>query len=490
MTTKIAAIIGGGVIGGGWAARFLLMGWDVQVFDPDAEAQRKVGEVLDNARRSLPGLSDVALPDEGVLSFHDTVAEAVTGAVWVQESVPERLDLKHRVYADIQAHCAVDAVIGSSTSGFKPSQLQENAARPDQIVVTHPFNPVYLLPLIELVPSAVTKPTIIEAAKTILTEIGMYPLHVRAEIDAHIADRFLEAVWREALWLIKDGIATTEEIDNAIRYGFGLRWAQMGLFETYRIAGGEAGMRHFIAQFGPCLSWPWTKLMDVPELTETLTNQIADQSDAQSGHHSIRELERIRDNNLVTILRGLKAQDYGAGELLNAQDKRVKSLPQSLDNIDNLAKPIITISRAVPLDWTDYNGHMNEARYLQAFGDATDQMMALVGCDGDYIASGGSYFTAETHIRHLDEVHAGAKIKIATQVIHGEGKKMHLFHRMYEGDRLLATGEHMLIHVSLETRKASEPDARVAVPLAKVAAAHAGLPLPEGVGAAIGAKRG
>jgi carnitine 3-dehydrogenase len=483
---KTAAIIGGGVIGGGWAARFLLMGWDVRVFDPDPEAVRKINEVLDNARRSLPGLSDVALPDEGALTFHDDLAEAVAGAAWIQESVPERLDLKHQVYAGIQAACGADAIIGSSTSGFKPSQLQEGALHPGQIVVTHPFNPVYLLPLIELVPSAANDEAMITHAEDILTSIGMHPLRVRAEIDAHIADRFLEAVWREALWLIKDGVATTEEIDDAIRYGFGLRWAQMGLFETYRIAGGEAGMRHFIEQFGPCLSWPWTKLMDVPELTDELIDAIADQSDAQSGMHSIRDLERIRDNNLVTILRGLKAQDWGAGKLLRAQDVRVDALPQVLDDIADLTVPVGTVDRAVPLDWTDYNGHMNEARYLQAFGDATDKFMALVGCDADYIASGGSYFTAETHIRHIDEVHAGTRIQIDTQCLLGEGKKMHLFHRMLAGDRLLATGEHMLIHVSLETRKASVPDARVSVPLARIAQAHATLPLPEGAGAAVG----
>ncbi|MDE0852649.1 3-hydroxyacyl-CoA dehydrogenase NAD-binding domain-containing protein, partial [Yoonia sp.] len=226
--TQVATIIGGGVIGGGWAARFLLMGWNVRVFDPDPEASRKIGEVLENARRSLPGLSDVALPDEGHLSYHDTISEAVLGAVWIQESVPERLELKQKVYRDLQENCDLDAIIGSSTSGFKPSELQDGAMRPGQIVVTHPFNPVYLLPLIELVPSAMNTPELIGKAQSILTDIGMYPLHVRAEIDAHIADRFLEAVWREALWLIKDGIATTEEIDNAIRYGFGLRWAQMG----------------------------------------------------------------------------------------------------------------------------------------------------------------------------------------------------------------------------------------------------------------------
>jgi len=480
---QVAAIIGGGVIGGGWAARFLLMGWEVRVFDPDPEAQRKIGEVLENARRSLPGLSDVMLPDEGVLVFCETISQAVEGAVWIQESIPERLDLKHKVYQKIQQYCGVDAVIGSSTSGFKPSELQDCASRPEQIMVTHPFNPVYLLPLIELVPTDKNPPELVDKAKEILTGIGMFPLHVRAEIDAHIADRFLEAVWREALWLIKDGIATTEEIDNAIRYGFGLRWAQMGLFETYRIAGGEAGMRHFIEQFGPCLSWPWTKLMDVPELTDELIDQIADQSDAQSGMHTIRELERIRDNNLVTILRGLKAQDYGAGVLLNAQDAR-----QPVADID-ITQPIQTVARAVPLDWTDYNGHMNEARYLQAFGDATDRFMEIVGCDADYIASGGSYFTAETHICHLDEVRAGARIRVETQCLLGEGKKMHLFHRMWEGGSLLATGEHMLIHVSLETRKASVPAEQIAMRLGEIAAAHAKLETPDRAGRTIGGAR-
>ena len=480
-----ACIIGGGVIGGGWAARFLLMGWNVRVFDPDPEARRKISEVLANARRSLPGLSDVALPEEGALTFHSTIADAVSGAAWIQESVPERLEIKHKVYAEVQSACAPDAVIGSSTSGFKPSELQEGAARPGQIVVTHPFNPVYLLPLIELVPSQANDAAMIERAKDLLKGWGFFPLHVRKEIDAHIADRFLEAVWREALWLVKDGIATTEEIDEAIRMGFGLRWAQMGLFETYRIAGGEAGMAHFIAQFGPCLKWPWTKLMDVPELTDELTKLIADQSDAQSGHHSIRELERLRDTNLVSILRALKAQNFGAGKILNDTDK---ALQESYKSPTAILKPIQTVSRAVPLDWTDYNGHMNEARYLQAFGDATDRFMEMIGCDSNYIASGGSYFTAETHIRHLDEVHAGARIDIDTQVLLGEGKKMHLFHVMREGDRVLATGEHMLIHVSLETRRASVPAPHIEARLGEIAAAHAALPRPDGAGSAVGVR--
>lgn len=324
MSNKIAAIIGGGVIGGGWAARFLLHGWHVKVYDPAADAQRKIEEVLANARASLPKLSDVSLPKEGQLTFCDNLEAAVAEASWIQESVPERLDIKLSTLAAIQAACSHTAIIGSSTSGFKPSELQQEAARPAQIMVAHPFNPVYLLPLVELVPSEQTDTALLNQAKDLLTSIGMKPLHVRKEIDAHIADRLLEAVWREGLWLINDGVATTEEIDDAIRYGFGLRWAQMGLFETYRIAGGEAGMAHFIAQFGPCLQWPWSKLTDVPELTDQLVQTIADQSDAQSGQHSIRELERIRDNNLIGIMRAQKQTQWGVGELLNAHDKRLK----------------------------------------------------------------------------------------------------------------------------------------------------------------------
>jgi carnitine 3-dehydrogenase len=477
---KQSAIIGGGVIGAGWAARFLLMGWDVNIFDMDPEAHRKINEVLENARRSLPGLYNVKLPDEGSINFCDTIENAVRGAEWIQESVPERLPLKHKVYHEILKFADKNAIIASSTSGYKPSELNGGIQSQSRVVVAHPFNPVYLLPLIELVPAVDASKPMISRAQKILSEIGMYPLLLRKEIDAHIADRFLEAVWREALWLIKDDIATTEEIDDAIRFGFGLRWAQMGLFETYRIAGGEAGMRHFIEQFGPCLSWPWTKLMDVPELTPDLIDKIAGQSDAQSDKFSIRELERIRDNNLVGILRSLKDQNWGAGAHL-------RNLDRLLSNNDyNFQAPIETLSRAIPLDWVDYNGHMNEARYLQAFGDATDKFMELIGCDSSYINSGSSYFTAETHIRHLDEVKAGSLIRIFTQCLSGKGKKLHLFHRMMSNERVLATGEHILIHVSLETRRSSMPSKSVAAVLSQISIAHSKLPIPMGAGAGIG----
>lgn len=462
------AVVGGGVIGGGWIARFLLMGADVAVFDPDPEAERKIGEVLDNARRSLPGLYEHRLPAEGSLNLVASLELAVSEARWICECVPERLELKQQVYADIQAHCTDDAFIASSTSGFKPSELQEGSSRPAQILVAHPFNPVYLIPLVEMVGDAAT----VERAMPVMRQIGMHPLHVRKEIDAHIADRLLEAVWREGLWLVNDGIATTEEIDDAIRYGFGLRWAQMGLFETYRIAGGEAGMAHFIKQFGPALAWPWTKLMDVPELTPELVQTIADQSDAQSGAHSIRELERIRDDNLVAMMRALKGQDWGAGALLNEIDTTLKT-----SNEVDLTQLLPTVDRVVPNDWTDYNGHMNDARYGQVFSDATDRVMQMIGADADYIASGNSYFTVDSQITYIDECLAGARISVTSKITLGEGKKLKMQHAMRDdNDRLLATSEQFLLHVDLTTRKSSLPTAEVQAKIDTAAAAHAALP--------------
>jgi carnitine 3-dehydrogenase len=473
--SRRAAIIGGGVIGGGWVARFLLNGWDVAVFDPDPEAERKLGEVLANARRSLPGLYDAAMPAEGRLIHHTRIEDAVAGAEWVQESVPERLDLKHRVFAQILPALTPDALIGSSTSGFKPSELGSGVVDASRIMVTHPFNPVYLLPVVEVVPHATVAEGDVQRALQLLSSIGMKPLRLRREIDAHVADRFLEAVWREALWLIKDDIATTTEIDDVIRFGFGIRWAQMGLFETYRIAGGEAGMAHFLAQFGPCLSWPWTKLMDVPDLDDALVQKISSQSDAQSGMRSIRELERIRDDNLVAMMRALKGRNWASGQILREHDARLQQSAPAPD----WSKPVETASRIVPIDWTDYNGHMNEARYLEIFSAATDRFMQLVGCDAEYIAAGNSYFTVESHLQHLDEVHAGAHIRVSTQLVSGGGKRLHLYSQLFDaGGQLLATGEQLLIHVSLETRRAAPPAAPLQQRLQEIETRQAALPRP------------
>ncbi len=318
-----AAVVGGGVIGGGWIARLLQNGVNVRVFDPAKDARQKIDAVLENAALAFENLIEGPRPGLGRLEYCNSISEAVDGVPLIIEAVPERLELKQSVYREIEDHAPVDALIASSTSGLLPSDLQADMKHPGRLLVAHPFNPVYLLPLVELVGGNETVPETIEKAKGFYSFLGMKPLHVRKEIEAFIADRFLEAVWREALWLVKDEIATTEEIDDAIRFGFGLRWAQMGLFETYRVAGGEAGMKHFIEQFGPCLKWPWTKLMDVPDLTDELVDKIAAQSDAQSGHHSIRQLERIRDKNLVGILKALKVNDWGAGKTLSGYEQQL-----------------------------------------------------------------------------------------------------------------------------------------------------------------------
>jgi len=458
MTIHTVACVGGGVIGAGWIARFLENGIDVNVYDPAPDASGKIQAVLDNADRAYAKLTMAQRPEKGQINYCDSIKAAVSAAQWIIESVPERLDLKQSVYASIEEHATIDAVIASSTSGIMPTDLQSELSHPERLMVAHPFNPVYLLPVVEVVGGKQTSREVIEKAKTFYSTLGMKPIHVKKEIEAFVADRLLEAIWRESLWLIKDGITTTQELDDIVRFGFGLRYAQMGVFETYRIAGGEAGMRHFLAQFGPCLSWPWTKLMDVPEYNDELVELIAGQSDEQSGHIDIRELERIRDDNLVAIQQALKANEWGAGLVLADYEKKLFDAGArksgKTDEID-YSKPIRTTERRVPPDWTDYNNHMNEARYLQCFGDATDAFMRMIGCDAEYIASGGSYFTAETHIRHLDEVGVNQPVYTETQVLAGAGKKMHLFHFLYHGDgRLLATGEHMLIHVSLETRSA------------------------------------
>lgn len=486
---KTAALIGGGVIGGGWAARLIENGIDVRVFDPDPQAERKLNEVLAGAERAYARLTMAPRPKKGAVSFHASIAEAVGGADLIVESVPERLDVKRKVYAEAEA-ANTTAVIASSTSGIMPTDLQAELEHPERLIVAHPFNPVYLLPLVELVAGERTDPKHIDWAKRFYASIGMEPLHCRVEIEGFLSDRLQEALWREALWLLKDGVATADELDSAIRFGPGLRWAQMGTMQTFHLAGGEGGMRAMLAMFGPCLKWPWTKLMDVPELNDAFVELVGDQCDEQAGDLTARDLERIRDDNLVVIMQALKANGWGAGATLAAYERRLYDQGAAKPAAD-LSQPIRTLNRTVPPDWTDYNNHMTEARYLQCFADATDAFMRNIGADADYIAGGLSYFTVETHIRHLDEVRAQEPIFAETQVLEGKGKKMRLFHRLHHADgRLLATGEHMLVHVSLETRAACPPSPEVEAKLAEIAALHADLPAPEDAGRAIGQSRG
>ncbi len=315
-TIERAACVGGGVVGAGWVSRWLHNGIDVDVFDPDPRAEARMARVLVSADRAYARLLGPEHRRRGTLRFHDALDSAVAEAQLIQESVPERLDVKRAVLADIDRAAPAEALIGSSTSGLLPSELQADMVRPERFVVLHPFVPVYLLPLVEVVAGERTAPETVERARAHSERIGMKPLVVRREVAAFVADRLMEALWREALWLVKDDVATVEEIDDAIRFGCGLRWAQMGTFQLYSIAGGEGGMRDFMAQFGPALEWPWSKLTDVPEMDDALVEKIASQTEVQADGRTVDELERVRDDNLVGILQALAQQGWGAGATL------------------------------------------------------------------------------------------------------------------------------------------------------------------------------
>ncbi|MBC7738537.1 MAG: thioesterase family protein, partial [Candidatus Saccharibacteria bacterium] len=324
----------------------------------------------------------------------------------------------------------------------------------------------------------------VERTVQIMKDIGMFPLVIRKEIDAFIGNRFLEAVWREALWMLVDGVATTTEIDEAIRMGFGLRWGQMGLFETYRIAGGEAGMRHFMAQFGPTLKWPWSKLMDVPEFNEALVDLVAGQSDEQSGAYTIRELERIRDQNLVGFLRSLKDRNWGAGKVLREHDERravaFHAEPGPSD------QPLVMAHMQVLPGWIDYNGHMTESRYYFANSETVDAFLRLIGAGMDYVAAGQSYYSAETHIRHLGEAKLGDRLTGVLQIISADEKRFRSFVRIMKGEICVATVEQLCLHVDMASGKAVPAAPEVWAKLRAIAAAQAGLAMPEGAGRAVG----
>ncbi len=303
---KVFAAIGSGVIGSGWVARALAHGLDVVAWDPAPGAEEQLRSRVAKAWPVLVSKGVAAGASLDRLRFASTVEECVKDADFIQESAPERLELKIDLHEKIGKAAKPNAIIGSSTSGLLPSDFYAKCAHPERCVVGHPFNPVYLLPLVEVVGGQNTDPATIQAAIGIYKKLSMKPLHVRKEVPGFIADRLLEAMWRESLHLVNDGVATTGEIDDAIRYGAGMRWSFMGSFLIYTLAGGDAGMRHFMAQFGPALKLPWTKL-EAPELTDGLIDAIVDGSAEQLGKHSIADLERYRDDCLIAVQEAIAA---------------------------------------------------------------------------------------------------------------------------------------------------------------------------------------
>lgn len=301
MQVKTFAALGVGVIGSGWVSRALAAGLDVIAWDPAPGAEEQLRKNVANAWPALErvGLAQGASKER--LRFVETIEECVGEADFIQESAPEREDLKLSLHERVSKAAKPEAIIASSTSGLLPTDFYASAKNPSRCIVGHPFNPVYLLPLVEVLGGEQTSEDTLKAASTFYESIGMRPLRVRKEVPGFIADRLLEALWREALHLVNEGVATTGEIDDAIRFGAGIRWSFMGTFLTYTLAGGEAGMRHFMQQFGPALELPWTKLV-APKLTDELIDRVVEGTTEQQGSHSIKQLERYRDDCITSVL--------------------------------------------------------------------------------------------------------------------------------------------------------------------------------------------
>jgi carnitine 3-dehydrogenase len=304
------ALIGAGVIGSGWAARALGQGLDVALWDPSSDATARVAGFVERAWPAMlaTGVTQLAAPPP--FRIADSIADAVDGADWVQESAPENEQLKRDLAKQIDARVGPDVVIASSSSGLLPTVIQQDCSRPERVLIGHPFNPVYLLPLVEIVAGTQTDDRYPELAAAFYSSLGMRPLRVRSEVPGYISDRLQEAVWREALHLVARGVATTREIDDAIAYGPGLRWAFMGQFLIFHMAGGPGGMQHFMDHIGWTLELPWTELT-APELTDELVARVVAGTAEQADSRPVEELERWRDERLVAVINALKQADGG-----------------------------------------------------------------------------------------------------------------------------------------------------------------------------------
>jgi carnitine 3-dehydrogenase len=298
---RTVAVVGTGVIGGGWAAHFLRMGYDVVAWDPGPDAQQRLHSLLETAWPALErlGLADGAGRER--LRFAQSLADAVATADFVQESSPEALASKVALFAAIDDAARPDIVVGSSTSGFGMTAMAVECRRPERFVVGHPFNPPYLIPLVEIVGGVKTSPDVVAWAERFYREAGKVGLTMDQEVSGFVGNRLQEALWREALHMIEAGEATVQQIDDSIAYGPGLRWALMGPIMTFHLAGGPGGMAHMLDHFAPALLEPWTRL-EAPTLTQELRDRVVDGAVASAKGQTVSQLERRRDEFLVDLL--------------------------------------------------------------------------------------------------------------------------------------------------------------------------------------------
>jgi carnitine 3-dehydrogenase len=313
-------IAGTGLIGAGWAARLLYRGVDVTAFDVSSAAEAKLKAQIKTAWPSLEQLLGKR-KTKGKLTFTTDLAKMASKADVIHEAAPEREDLKIKLFRDIDAAAKPDAIIASSSSGFLPTRLQSACKHPERVIIGHPFNPVYLLPLVETVPGAKTAPETMARAKTYFEGIGMHVLELKREIEGYICDRLQEALWREALHILDKDIGTTGDIDDSIVYSAGMRWAFMGSFLTYHLAGGPGGMRHFISQFDPTLELPWTDLK-FPKWNDALEKRLVEGCEAQAGKRTVAKLEAKRNAILVDMMKLFQKHKIGAGLVLEREKKK------------------------------------------------------------------------------------------------------------------------------------------------------------------------
>lgn len=303
--------VGAGVIGGGWVAHFLARGLDVVAYDPAPDAADRLTRLVDGAWPALErlGLADGASPDR--LTVAQTLPDAVADVQFVQESAPERLDVKLDLLAEIDATTPAGVVVGSSTSGYSMTEMAARCATPERFVVGHPFNPPYLIPLVEVVGGKRTDAEAVAWASEFYRAAGKFVITMDREVPGFIANRLQEALWREALHMVASGEATVRQIDDAITQGPGLRWAFMGPCLTFHLAGGEGGMAHMLDHFGPSLQAPWTRLT-APELTTELRDRMVAGCEDEAGERTIADLVAERDRGVLAVLDAVAtAHGYG-----------------------------------------------------------------------------------------------------------------------------------------------------------------------------------
>ena len=482
---RTVGIAGTGLIGAGWAARLLVRGFDVIAYDVAAAAESKLRAAVDVAWPSMSRLLQGPARKRGKLSFTTDLREMAAKADFIHEAAPEREDLKINLFRDIDAVARPEVILASSSSGFLPSRLQSGCRHPGRVLIGHPFNPVYLLPLVELVPGEKTSSDAMDRAAVYFEAIGMHVLRLKKEIEGYICDRLQEALWREALHVLDKDIGTTGDIDDSITYSAGMRWAFMGSFLTYHLAGGPGGMRAFIKQFDPTMELPWTDLK-FPKWNSTLERRLIEGCEAQAGGLTVAEIEAKRNDILVDMMHLFRQHRIGAGNVLAREEERMYGA-KSFKRWKKGAKVGTSLKLhrgAVQAGWIDYNGHMSDAFYLWAFGEATDALFRYIGDDETYRATGLTFFTVETHVNYFREMRSGEPMQFETQLVGLDAKRMHVFHRMTHGrtGELVATNELMLVHVDTKSRKAVPMRADIQEALEAIWKEHKKLAKPRELG--------